>query len=72
MQPSPDEIREWEISAKQRNAILPQTISMSGRYVTLVCGHCEEVFKRKMLYGRSDPIFVCPTCTARNYVPIEW
>lgn len=72
MQPGPDEIQEWARNAKQRNAILPVTIQISGRYVTIVCGHCEHVYRRRMLPGRDDPVFVCPSCGARNYVPIEW
>ncbi len=72
MQPTPEEIQEWAQAAAARNACLPITIQMAGRYVTLVCGNCENVFKRKMLPGRDDPVFVCPNCNARNYVPIQW
>lgn len=72
MQPTPDELREWARNAKQRNACLPETIQIAGRYVSIICGNCGMLFKRRMLPGRDDPVFVCPSCGIRNYVPVEW
>lgn len=72
--PEPDELQKWYQTATQRNAILPNRFQVRGRYVTLVCGNneCGEVFNRKMLPGRNDPVYVCPNCGIRNYLPVEW
>lgn len=70
--PTPDEIEEWQRNASRRNAILPSNIQVRGRDVALICGRCGTDFIRKLLPNRNDPVYVCPHCKARNYVPIEW
>lgn len=72
MQPSPEELKEWAEIAERRNAILPRSINVRGRYITIVCGTCSVNFDRKLLPGRNDPVYVCPNCESRNYVPVEW
>ena len=70
--PDPEEIAEWQETAARRNAILPSRISVKGRQVDIICGHCESYFARKLLPNRNDPVYVCPDCGARNYLPIKW
>lgn len=72
--PTPEELAEWYHTARNRNAILPMSIHVKGRYVTIVCGieQCQESFTRKLLPNRNDPVYVCPRCGSRVYVPVEW
>ena len=70
--PDPEELREWQANAEQRRAILPSQFGIRGHYVQLICGHCKGDFTRKMLPQRNDPVYVCPKCNSRNYVPIQW
>lgn len=72
--PSPEELIEWLQNAQRRNAILPSRFEIQKRYATIACGNpnCGEVFTRKMLPGRNDPVYVCPGCNARIYIPVEW
>jgi DNA-directed RNA polymerase subunit RPC12/RpoP len=72
--PSPEELYEWQINAQNRRAILPIRIEIKGRYCTMLCsqGNCGQSFTRKLLPQRNDPVFVCPGCNSRIYVPVEW
>jgi hypothetical protein len=72
--PSPEELMEWAANAQRRNAILPYRFQIKGRYTTITCGNnnCYEVFTRKILPGRNDPVYVCPRCNLRIYLPVEW
>jgi|LakMenEpi03Aug12_release.lakeMendotaPanAssembly.Ray.scaffolds.fasta_scaffold2616078_1 hypothetical protein len=72
--PSPEELLEWATNAQRRNAILPYRFQIQGRYTTINCGNsnCNEVFTRKILPGRNDPVYVCPGCNLRIYLPVEW
>lgn len=72
--PSPEELAEWYQTAIRRNAILPVRIQIRARHVTIICGMegCHHEYIRKLLPNRNDPVFVCPVCGSRNYVPIEW
>ena len=72
--PTPEELQEWYRNATNRNAILPIRIEIKGRYCTMVCSidECQHVFTRKLLPHRNDPVYVCPNCNARIYVPVEW
>jgi len=72
MKPSRDELQEWANIAARRNAILPDSISIHKRDITIVCGQCHTTFVKKLLPGRNDPVFVCPACKSRNYAPVEW
>lgn len=71
-QPDPEELEEWQITAAKRRAILPLQFSIQKQYVQIICGHCQTPFTRKMLPQRNDPVYVCPQCTSRNYIPIQW
>lgn len=72
--PSPEELVEWLATARERNAILPNRIEINGRYVHITCSvaECHERFSRKLLPGRNDPVYVCPRCKSRIYIPVEW
>ncbi len=72
--PSPEELAQWLETARQRNAILPNRIEMRGRYIHITCSipECHERFSRKLLPGRNDPVYVCPRCRSRIYIPVEW
>lgn len=72
--PSPEELYEWQMNAIQRKAILPMRIEIKGKYCTIICGHdeCQHSFTRKLLPQRNDPVYVCPQCKSRVYVPIGW
>lgn len=72
--PSPEELQEWLSTAARRNAILPARIEVRGHYITVVCGNaiCQEIFNRKLLPNRNDPILICPSCQQRIYIPIKW
>lgn len=72
--PSPEELYEWQMNALQRKAILPIRIEIKARYCTMVCSleRCGHIFTRKLLPQRNDPVFVCPGCGSRIYVPIDW
>lgn len=72
--PSPEELAEWLITATRRYAILPARIEIRGHYTTITCGQesCRKIFTRKLLPKRNDPVFICPECRARNYLPVQW
>ena len=69
--PDADELREWQATAAKRKAVLPAKMGVKGRDVGIVCGSCNTAFERKLLPNRNDPVYVCPGCGTRNYVPIQ-
>lgn len=71
-QPSPEELQEWSQIAERRKAILPVSVHIRGKFIGIVCGACQTNFDRKLLPNRNDPVYVCPDCNERNYVPVEW
>lgn len=73
MQPTEEDIKKWDEIAKRRNAILPwQFEIISRKDILVICGSCKTSFTRPIISGRSDPIYVCPQCSKRNYIPIDW
>lgn len=73
MQPSQDDIKKWEAIAQRRNAILPFQFQLIGRKeVVIICGSCKSNFVRPLIIAQNDPIYVCPSCSKRNYLPIDW
>lgn len=70
--PSNEELREWQQMAAMRNSKLPVQFAMRGRLVDIVCSSCISRFERKLLPYRNDPVFVCPNCSQRIYVPVQW
>ena len=73
MQPTEEEIRKWEEIAHRRSAILPMQFEfISKRDISVICGNCKNSFIRPLITGHNDPVYVCPKCSKRNYVPIDW
>lgn len=73
MQPLEEDIKRWQEIAQRRNAILPFEFRfVSRKEVRVTCGKCTSSFIRPLIVGQSDPIYVCPNCQSRNYVPIDW
>lgn len=73
MQPSKEELKKWHDIATRRDAILPfQFQLMSRKYISITCGNCQSTFTRPLIQGQNDPIYVCPGCSIRNYIPIDW
>ena len=73
MQPTEEELRKWQQIAERRNAILPMRFTLlSKKEISIDCGNCTEEFTRPLIVGQNDPIYVCPSCNSRNYVPIDW
>ena len=70
--PDADELREWQATAAKRKAILPAKMGVKGRNIAIMCGRCNHGYERKLLPNRNDPVYVCPNCGTRNYVPIQW
>jgi hypothetical protein len=71
-QPSRDELLEWQRMAEKRQSLLPVQFAMKGKYVDIVCSNCLNRFERKLLPYRNDPVYVCPNCKQRIYVPVQW
>lgn len=74
LNPSPEELAEWYAAATKRKAILPSYFRIHGRYINITCSipECMENFNRKLLPGRNDPVYACPKCHSRIYIPVEW
>ena len=73
MQPTPEEIKKWQDIAKRRNAILPRQFQfVTKKEISVICGSCTSSFVRPLIIGHNDPIYVCPNCQNRNYIPIDW
>ena len=73
MQPTEEDIKKWDEIAKRRNSILPwQFEFVSKRDISVICGNCKDSFIRPLIVGQNDPIYVCPKCSKRNYIPIDW
>lgn len=73
MQPTEEEIKKWQEIAKRRNAILPSVFQiLSKKEISIACGKCQTNFTRPLIVGEQDPIYVCPNCSCRNYIPINW
>lgn len=73
MEPTEEDIRQWEEIAQRRSAILPvQFEFISKRDISVICGNCKSSFIRPLISGQNDPVYVCPKCSKRNYIPIDW
>ena len=73
MQPTEEDIKKWQDIAKRRNAILPMEFEfVTKKDVSIVCGNCRSSFVRPLVIGQNDPVYVCPSCSKRNYLPIDW
>ena len=73
MQPSQEEIKQWQDIAKRRNAILPVQFQLvTKKDILIICGNCRSNFTRPLIVGQNDPVYVCPQCSNRNYIPIDW
>ena len=73
MQPSNEDILHWQEIAKRRKAILPKSFQfLSKKEVMVTCGKCTGQFRRPLIVGEVDPVYICPECCERNYLPIDW
>ena len=73
MQPSEEDLMRWRDIAAKRDAVLPlQFEFVSRKFIAIVCGNCQAPFTRPLIAGQNDPIYVCPGCSIRNYIPIDW
>lgn len=73
MKPTEEDIKKWQEIANRRNAILPLGFEFIGRKeIVVLCGKCGVSFRRPLIAGERDPIYVCPECNSRNYIPIDW
>ena len=73
MKPTEEDIKRWSDIAKKRNAILPFEFKLlSKKDIAVVCGSCRTSFMRPLIIGQGDPVYVCPNCQNRNYIPIDW
>ena len=73
MQPSQEDIKRWQQIAQRRNAILPvQFQFINKKEISIACGECGNSFIRPLIVGQNDPIYVCASCSKRNYIPIDW
>ena len=73
MQAGEEDIKRWQEIARRRNAILPLSFQfISRKEILIICGNCQTSFNRPLIIGQFDPVFICPHCENRNYVPIDW
>lgn len=73
MQPSEEDLKKWHDIATRRDAVLPlQFQFISRKHISIICGNCRSSFIRPLIAGQNDPIYVCPDCSIRNYIPIDW
>lgn len=72
--PSPGKMAEWQILAKQKNAVVPEFFEVFPNRVKLNCGKCKCSFIRNLIYGRDEPTFTCPNenCGTKNWVPVRF
>lgn len=71
--PSPEDIEHWKQLAERRNAILPYQFEvLPSKEASIYCGECRTHYVRPMIVAENNPVFVCPSCQARNYIPIDW
>jgi hypothetical protein len=72
--PPPEKLAEWQILAKQKDAVVPHFFEVFPNRVKLNCGRCKTTFIRNLIYGRSEPTFTCPndSCGVKNWVPVRF
>jgi hypothetical protein len=63
---------DWLIRAQAKEAVIPEYFEVFTSRVELVCGACKKPFKRPLVLNLNDPVFVCPSCKTRNWVPITY
>jgi len=71
-EPSPAKKAEWKERASLKNAIVPKYFEVFPQKVILECGLCSKRFVRALIFGIDEPIFVCPECSSRNWVPVRF
>ena len=71
-EPSLEKKAEWTIRAAVKNAIVPEYFEVFPNKVILVCGNCSHRYVRNLIPSFDEPVFVCPECAARNWVPVRF
>jgi len=69
---SPEKMAEWREKASKKEAIVPFNFEVSPYKASIVCGECRREFSRNLIFGLDEPVFVCPDCRARNWVPVRY
>ncbi len=71
-EPTPEKKAEWLIRAALKNAIVPEYFEVFPNKVIIVCGECRHRYVRNLIPSFDEPVFVCPECKERNWVPIRY
>ncbi len=72
--PSSEKKREWDIRARQKDAIVPEFFEVFPNKVHITCGNCGCNFKRPLIMNLDEPTFICPNeeCRAKNWIPLKY
>jgi len=71
-QAPPEKRAEWARRAAEKGGIVPQFFEVFPSRVEIQCGQCRHGYKRPLIMNQNDPIFACPQCQARNWIPITY
>lgn len=69
-EPSAEKKAEWAQRAAIKGGIVPKFFEVFPDRVKLECGSCAHSYQRPLVPNIDEPIFVCPNCQGRNWVPI--
>jgi hypothetical protein len=70
--PTPQKKAEWAAKAAARGGIVPYFFEVFVNKVELTCGSCRHEFKRPLVPNLNEPLFACPACSARNWIPLTY
>jgi hypothetical protein len=68
----PEKMAEWRERAAKKNAIVPHFFEVFPNKVLINCGECLHEFQRTLIVRLDEPTFVCPKCTAKNWIPVRF
>jgi len=71
-QPPPDKKAEWAKKAALKDAVVPNYFEVFTTRVEILCGQCQHSFKRTLMLNVNEPIFVCPKCSTKNWIPVTF
>ena len=72
--PSGAKLREWQLKAAEKDAVVPAFFEVFPQRVFIRCGKCGAEFRRNLVPNVNEPVFACPNeeCLARNWVPLRY